>query len=69
MKLKIYATGAILLAAVLLSGCSVKNYTCDDMNTKFNCKGLTGEQCSKDPYVKWAKENCGLGTEKNPIGL
>ena len=69
MKFKMYATVAILLATVLLSGCITQDYTCDDMNTKFNCEGLTGEQCSKDPYVKWAKENCGLGTPENPIGL
>src|SRR3989344_4823865 len=45
-----------------------KAYTCDEMYKKFNCEGKTASECGKDPYVRWAKENCGLGTKERPIG-
>jgi len=58
-----------VIILLLLSGCSQSDYSCEDMNSKFDCEGLTAEQCSEDSYVQWAKENCELGTRENPIGL
>lgn len=64
-----------LVAGILtLAGCGIaKNnpnkYTCENMMGKFSCEGMTAETCSKDSYVQWAMENCGLGTEGKEIGL
>ena len=56
----------ILVFMFLLISCSTdtSTFTCDDMNSKFDCEGKTAGQCGKDPYVQWAKENCGLGTKE-----
>jgi hypothetical protein len=65
--ISIIALGALSL--LLFGACGTADYTCDDMYTKFDCEGEYAGQCDKDPYVDWAKENCGLGSKENPIPL
>jgi hypothetical protein len=60
---------AVMLDRVLQYVDTGSVYTCDNMYSKFDCESLTADQCSAIPYVKWAKENCGLGTPGNEIGL